>query len=297
MEQLGMRPNFIVVGAHKAGTTSLYMYLKQHPEVFMPELKEPRFFAYDETNHAHQRLSRQTFPIRTLKEYDALFNTDSSCKAVGEASPEYLNSPIAAERIRELIPEAKIVVALRHPTERLYSLYQMILRSGQTDASFVDWVQANLASDEYTKQTMYYYQNLKRYFHLFEPEQIKVCLFDDLINDAIHVMQDLYRFLEVDQHFVPDTTGQFNKGGLPKNQLLHNVLSSKKFALKYRRFVPATIRNLLGNLRDQNLDKAPELEQTAKDTLAALLTEDIQNVETLIGHDLSGWWDDNAARD
>jgi hypothetical protein len=92
------KPNFLIIGAVKAGTTSLHSYLSQHPEIFMPQRKELRYFAYDEENPYHVR-ARST-RVRTYDEYLSYFSSSSGRKAVGEASPNYLGSPGAAERIR-----------------------------------------------------------------------------------------------------------------------------------------------------------------------------------------------------
>ena len=116
-------PNFLVIGAPKAGTTSLHLHLRAHPEIFMPELKEPRFFGYEGEGE------RLKFPIRTLEEYTALFDAVTDETAIGEATPHYLVYPGAAQRIRDLLPGARLIASLRDPVERSYSVYQMNLRN------------------------------------------------------------------------------------------------------------------------------------------------------------------------
>ena len=116
-------PNFLVIGAPKAGTTSLHLHLRAHPEVFMPELKEPRFFGYEGEGE------RLKFPIRTLEEYTALFDAVTDETAIGEATPHYLVYPGAAQRIHDLLPGARLIASLRDPVERSYSVYQMNLRN------------------------------------------------------------------------------------------------------------------------------------------------------------------------
>src|SRR6185436_11499315 len=99
-------PNFFIVGAPKAGTTSLYYYLKRHPEVFMSHIKEPNYFAYDET--VKQHLYHKEKGVGTFEEYKKLFATaNGQYKAIGEASVSYLFYPSVAERIKKMVPQAR----------------------------------------------------------------------------------------------------------------------------------------------------------------------------------------------
>src|SRR5689334_24224361 len=114
-------PNFIVIGAAKAGTTALYWYLAEHPAVFMSPVKETNYFAYgvDAAGHLlYGDPEHHTFPVRTLAEYEQLFAEAAGQRAIGEASPIYLECPQAAQRIRDLLPAAQLICALRHPVER-----------------------------------------------------------------------------------------------------------------------------------------------------------------------------------
>ena len=92
-------PNFLIIGAAKAGTSTLHAYLTPHPEVFMPRRKELRFFAFDGSEDNH------TFPVKTLEEYERYFADAGDAKAIGEASPNYLYSARAARQIKEKIPD------------------------------------------------------------------------------------------------------------------------------------------------------------------------------------------------
>src|SRR5882672_9220913 len=113
-------PNFFIVGAPKAGTTSLYYYLSHHPEVFMSPVKEPNFFSYDET--VKQNLYHKEKGVGKFEEYRQLFaSSNGHHKAIGEASVSYLFYPSVPQRIHELVPKAKIIISLRNPVERAYS--------------------------------------------------------------------------------------------------------------------------------------------------------------------------------
>ena len=123
-------PNFVVIGAAKAGTTALYWYLQEHPEVFMSPLKETNFFAYGvdpEGRLLYGDPELHRFPIKNLDAYADLFAGAGDEKAVGEASPIYLECPEAAGRIQQLLPEARIICGLRDPVDRAYSDYLDVL--------------------------------------------------------------------------------------------------------------------------------------------------------------------------
>jgi len=119
-----MLPNFIMIGAAKAGTTALYWYLAEHPQVFMSPMKETNYFAYglDEQGHllyGDPELHR--FRVQSWSEYEALFTGAGDAAAIGEVSPIYLECPQAAARIRQRLPGARIVCGLREPVDRAYS--------------------------------------------------------------------------------------------------------------------------------------------------------------------------------
>jgi hypothetical protein len=126
-----MLPNFIVIGAAKAGTTSLHWYLAEHPQVFVTPAKDPSFFAYGVD--AEGRLlwgepEFHRFPVRTVDEYERLFAGAGDAPAVGEVSTMYLECPQSAARICKLLPAARIICSIRHPVDRAYSDYVMYLR-------------------------------------------------------------------------------------------------------------------------------------------------------------------------
>lgn len=116
-------PNFIVGGALKAGTTSLNYYLKQHPDVYMCPLKEPRYFAYEIDNPDHVQGRGLYFPIKTWEQYTTLFAEAGEQSVIGEVSPHYMISPIAPQGIHDRLPNVKLLFSLRQPVKRAYSVY------------------------------------------------------------------------------------------------------------------------------------------------------------------------------
>jgi hypothetical protein len=271
-------PNFLVIGAPKAGTTSLHLHLRAHPEIFMPDLKEPRFFGYEGEG------SRTKFPIRTLAEYEALFAGVTTETAIGEATPHYLVYPQAAGRIRDLLPQARLVASLRDPVERSYSVYQMNRRNKGVNEG-VPFIAA-METDHNLRET--YHDMLQRYFDRFPREQIEVILLEDLERDPAATMRGLYRFLGVDPGFRPDLTKVANPGGEPRNKLLHRLLNDQRLRELSRALFPEPLVERLRDLRSRNLEKQPLRPEDRRKAIN-FFREDILRTQELIGRDLSAW--------
>lgn len=270
-------PNFLIVGAPKAGTTSLYDYLRPHPEIFMPALKEPRFFCYRGQDNLHR------YPVRSLAEYEALFDPVTDEKAVGEATPFYFEVEGTAARIHAVVPEARIVVALREPVERAYSTYLMQDRDTGRHRG-VSFLEA-LERDPSIRKP--YYEGLRPFVELFGRERVKVLLFEAIANDTLATVQDLFGWLGVRTDFVPEL-GISNPGGTPRLKLLHDVLIDARVRNFSRRFVPEPLVRVARDLRSRNLQKrALTEEERAKGY--RYFEADILKTQDLIGIDLSRW--------
>ena len=149
-------PNFFIVGAPRAGTTSLYEYLKQTKGIFMPSIKDPDFFAV-ETDLDFAVLKQ----IKDKKEYLKLFENVKDEIAIGEASPTYLHDPKAPKLIHDAVPNAKIIISLRDPVERANSYFSNLVSSGTASESFSDCIRngINLSSGysaQVVKGSFYY---------------------------------------------------------------------------------------------------------------------------------------------
>lgn len=228
-------PNFLIVGAAKAGTTSLFHYLRQHPDVFMPQTKEANFFL-----GAGDRVVREVDPdgqsrsvskINSLSDYQALFTGAITAKARGEASPKYLYYPGTAQRIKSVIPNTKIIVILRHPVDRAYSDFLHQIRDGQevvTDFATAlreepRRIEKGWNSKYHYRSRGFYFEQLSRYYATFDPANIHVYLYEDLQKDPANLMRRIFCLLDVDPTFVPDMEIKHNISGVPKNQVLHRI--------------------------------------------------------------------------
>jgi len=295
-------PDFLFIGAEKAGTTSLYHYLKQHPQIYLPDLKEPGFFAwveetkFDYCGPGDQKVMQEY--AYTLEDYQALFRNVRNEKVVGEASTIYLFHLRAPERIKRYLPNAKLIAVLRHPAERAYSNFLMRVRAGrETVSDFSAAIEEEEARQrnnwlmgwQYVRKG-FYSRQLTRYFDLFKREQLKIYLYEDLCRDPLALMKDIYRFLEVDESFVPDITVQYNRTEMVLNHRLDDFLENPhpvKSGIKH--FIPQKIRShIAARSKKMNYGK-PKLSGSVRSRLIDVYRKDILELEKLIGRDLSQW--------
>jgi hypothetical protein len=297
-------PNFLVIGAGRAGTTSLYNYLRQHPEIYMSPIKETNFWAYLGEGLKDEDLDRHgeaiVFPVRSLRKYERLFEGIASEKAIGEVSPRYIGSKDTAVCIASHLPNVKLVAILRDPVERAYSSYLFHRRDGREERTFetaIDEEDSGTVSDalRYGQRRYvglgYYYRLLKPYFKLF-PEQTAVFLFDDLRSDPLGLMSDLFRFLQVRPSFVPDMSVRYNVSGIPTGRLARTAFKKRPALIRAKRAMPPAIQNWLDRViepaRAARLD-APPLRPDTRQRLASRYEEDVGKLAKLIDRDLSGW--------
>ncbi|NJO77616.1 MAG: sulfotransferase [Cyanobacteria bacterium RM1_2_2] len=291
-------PNFLIIGAAKAGTTSLHYYLSQHPQVYMSSVKEPRFFALEgETlnfRNPDQDINRTS--ITRLEAYQKLFQNVTDEIAIGETSPLYLYSPKAVERIKHYVPQAKLIAVLRNPVDRAFSCYTHLIREGYEPLSFVEGLQAeeerirnNWAHLWHYRKAGYYYAQLKQYFDVFDPEQIRVYLYEDLNSNSTAITQNICRFLEVDDTFEPDLT-RMNVSGVPKNRLLYNLFKRNPIKTALKPLFPTDLRKQIARkVKAWNLQDKPTLPSEIRAQLTEAYRDDILKLEELIQRDLSKW--------
>jgi len=288
-------PNFIVIGAAKAGTTALYWYLNEHPAVFMSPVKETNFFAYGRDglgNLLYGDPEVHHFPIRTMADYQRLFADAGGATAIGEASPIYLECPQAADRIRAAIPSARLIASLRHPVERAYSDYVMYLRHrGQPldPARDLNAAAPWAAPDSRWMQVSRYHAQLERYYAAFPRSQIHVSLFDDLRRNPLDLVREVYRFVGVDPSFSPDFGTPHAIGGLPTSRLLEALLTNRAVHSVVKPLMPTGAANWVRRMRARNLKKAPPLPPELRRELTNHLRDDIARTADVIGRSLDHW--------
>jgi hypothetical protein len=296
-------PNLLIIGAAKSGTTSLYMYLEQHPEIFMSPVKEPHFFSYD----AQSKMTKgpkDTIPtaITDIEKYKNLFINVNNKKIIGEASPTYIYREEAPERIYNLIPEVKIIAILRDPSERAFSAYMHLIRDQrETTNSFSEALELEEFRIKqgwgpiwHYKRAGLYYQQLSNYFQLFKRDQIRVILHEDLQHKREEVLKDIFNFLEIDTGFTPEISIKYNASGIPKNKILQNfytgLFNSPNPIKRLSRIIfPMPLRlKVTTYLQTRNIKKV-SLPGEERQKLIGYFREDILHLESLINRDLSNW--------
>jgi hypothetical protein len=292
-------PNFILIGAYKSGTTSMYHYLRGHPEIYLTEIKEMNFWAYEQdqipqsiwgtplTNNTDQ------FAIRSMDKYCSLFDGVRNEKAIGDISPMYMMSATAPQNIHQHIPDVKLIAILRNPVDRAYSAYLMHRRSGLENREPADFFED--LSDKREIHAGFYYSQLVRYFDIFDHANIKVYIFEVLKSNPMSIMQDIYQFLCVSKQYTPNFNVIHNVGGVPKHPQLHNLLASRNF-WRFQRYFPRismlfapVLRKVRLMIKNQDLQNAPELHVDIRNRLQDVYYEDIIKLQELTGKKLSIW--------
>ncbi len=209
--ECGRTPDFFIVGHQKCGTTALYLMLSAHPQIYMPEVKEPWFFARE--LRARDKGPGTRSRPNTLEQYLALFADAPEGQLVGEASPQYIRSERAAAEIAQLRPDARIVAILREPAAFLRSLHmQLVSTHIESETDFARAIALEPARREgkqiprlsvspqsllYSDHVRYAHQ-LQRLYEAFPREQVKVLIYEDYRRDNEGVVREVLEFLGVD---------------------------------------------------------------------------------------------------
>jgi len=294
-------PNFFIVGAAKSGTTSLYRYLDQHPEVYVSPMKEPNWFS---RVHAPGRISS----VASEAEYLRLFEGRRAEPVAGEASPSYLWDEKAPWRIKKAVPEAKIIAILRHPVDRALSDYAQSVRWEGENLPLLDALEQGYHDRRkvYGVTRLYvdlgfYSRQVKSYLEAFERSQVKIFLYEDLEQDPRALLRTVLEFLSVDPGYADsvETDVQYNKHSIPKEgplgRVAEKVLKSRTFksprfrALRARLIPDPKLRFRLRQSLRFKEDAKPEMDPESKRFLMDLYREDIRELQDLIGRDLEHW--------
>ncbi len=305
--------DFFIVGAAKAGTTSLYQYLNKHPDIYFSPVKEPNYFATDinidkfsETykNNTFLDLERyfsqdtlsplQLTYIRKAEHYERLFSGMNSEKLAGEASTSYLLSGEAAKNIYSHNPEAKIIAMLRNPVDRAFSHYLMALRYGHVTGSFrkvvekdMNQPQKGIGISEMFIEFGKYATQLERYFRRFDQDQLKLILFEDLEKHTDQVVNEVLEFLGLEPL---DMTYEelFNTGKIPRYPKLNKWLTESGVKNLFKNVVSQSHIERLKNLMMKS-GKRQTLSKSDRAFLIEIYQDEIERLSMMIGRDLSHW--------
>lgn len=277
-------PAFALVGVPRAGTTSLYHYLGQHPQVNVSSMKEVNFLAYPGEEAARANTPWLRFPVTTLADYERLF-ADGGDRVGVDFSASCFRSPVAIERIRRHLPAAGLLIVLRDPVARAYSAYLNQIGKGYERRS----PEVALAPGQRAVDNSFYAEPLSRYLDAFGPEAVRVWLFDDLVGRPRETMVEVFGHLGVDPGFGLDLRTVYNRASVSRSWVLARALPGYGTRRALSRVVPErlapSVRRAWRTLQAQ----APPLPQPVAERLRRLYTPDILRVQELLGRDLSSW--------
>ena len=295
-----MLPNFMIAGVSRSGTTSLYNYLNQHPEISFPDLKEPRYFSSFNLKFPQSGpgdFSVDNKLIKTFKDYENLYKNVRN-NLVGDASSEYLyNYKSAVPEILNRVGDIPIILILRNPIERSYSAYNNLVRDGRETLTFEAGLKTESDRIKMGYDEMWHYKNVSLYyepvkFFLESFSKLKIIIFEDFIKNENNTVKDVLNFLGVsDTKFEIDTKQSYSKSGKPKFKLIswlfgrNNVFSNSLRIFIFKIFGRKNIEKISKHLIKKNdiiTDK------TVKE-LNDFFKKDIEKLEKLLNLNLDIW--------
>jgi Sulfotransferase domain len=293
--------DFVVVGAPKCGTTAIYAYLRQHPDVFMPHQKEPHFFGSDLIFVDQHRPSPH--------QYARLFAQATPGQRIGEASVFYLFSRHAPLEIHRHSENARIIVSLRNPIDAMHSFFRQRLFNGTEETE--DFQQALDLERErkagrclprnvgflqglYYRELVDFPAQLRRYFDVFGRKSVHVLLHDDLLREPLATFRGICEFIRVDPSFEPEIA-VVNPSKRPRSGWFRDQIWKPSPWLRQigRALAPSSrMRQRIGlRLRSWNtvIQHRPPIDPDLRRQLVAEFTPAIRQLEDLLGRDLAAW--------
>jgi len=292
------RPDFLIVGAFKSGSTALYEGLRRHPQIFMPFHKEPLYFGDDLT----RRYGRYT-----KAEYLHLFDPARPDQIAGEASTWYLYSVSAAREIHDFNPATKIMVVLRNPVDVMYAEHNQLIYNVIEDIpNFADALAAEPdrragrrippgpinVENLFYRHSVRFAEQLERYFDVFGRDQVHVMLFDDLSRDGATVVRGALEFLGVDPSLAA-APPRANENKRVRSPLIQRLIFAPRLLLPLAPFLRRfpLVRAVRTRLLDMNSEAKPRapMDPVLRRQLLDEFTPEINRLGSLIGRDLSPW--------
>ena len=297
--------NLFIVGAAKSGTTSLYNYLAQHPDIYFPNVKEPNYYSDAEAHNpsAYIKPKKGKFYhnkiIKDANVYYSLYDEVGNQKIVADASPSYLWDKLAANRICKDFPEAKVIMILRNPIQRAFSHFLMDLKDGnQSETNFKQAILNDVKIEPkiWGKAHLYidigqYYNQVKTYFDTFGKSQVKVIIYEDFIKDTANHLKEICQFLNIDANYIDniDYNKVHNPYVVPKSKLSKLLLKYKNKVGLLKVILPNPIKVYLNEKVFFKQEKKPTLQLEDKEYLQGIFLEDINKLEQLLNKDLQQW--------
>lgn len=310
-------PKFFLAGAPKAGTTSLYHYLAQHPEIYMSPIKEPCHFSAEirpenfsdemragaEAAFREQReylqgpMTEQRFGGLGMDwdDYVKLFRNVKAETAIGEASVAYLWSKTAAANIHAKIPDAKILAVLRDPVTRTFSEYLEAIAAGRLRCTFRKYIESCLSCKSGKISLWWpileaglYYESVKRYLDRFGRENVCILFYESYRAEPESVLAEIFRFLGVASNFEPDLSKRHNEPRLPRFSSISRLLDKRGALGRLAPLVPSGLKPLLKKIAVGPRDTVA-VTPSDREFLLSYYRDDIGKLAQLLNRDLTAW--------
>jgi hypothetical protein len=278
-------PNFFVAGAPRCGTSTLHACLSTMPGVFMARIKEPNFFSSSVIGETHPMVK----PIRSVCEYLKLFAAAGDAKAVGEATPFYLNDPDAPSRIRGKSPNAKVLASLRDPVERLYSHYLMMRNNVSDLGSFLEEFERGLTLRGNREAAILdpsvglYSRQLERFQGEFGYRGFKVIILEQWAQDLPRTLIDISRFLGLGP---PSTGAQVSvqrRYSEVRSPVVRFLFGNRRVSRASEALVPYWLRKSVRNAVLVKEAPKPAMDPRARKVLREYYLEDVRRTELILG--------------
>lgn len=293
-----LEPNLFLIGGMRCGSTSLHHLLSQHPDIAMAEVKEPMYWLAEAERCNGLPETGEGRKYTSPDKYYGLFAGTEAVRWRGEAS-HYLYAPMVIPTIAEQCPDARFVVSLRDPTERLFSEYLYRLRIGALTGSFEDFAFADTVCDEAGKIVEFGPNSrlrkgrqaywLKPWLDQFGSGAIKPLLFDNLQKQPLAMARELYSWLDLGSEFEPEVV-HTQRSGVPKYPALFRFFDRGGRAIRkvLRQMPPMWRKKLRSYFFSVSLDR-PKMMAATEAKLRQFYHDDIVELEHLISKDLSHW--------
>jgi hypothetical protein len=310
-------PTFFLVGAPKAGSTSLHHYLGQHPDICMSLIKEPHYLSEEiriekfEDNMRVRAESRAAEtrawlrgpdnskfsggPIVEWDDYVRLFRHATNEKAIGESSVCYLWSKTAPSNIAARFPDARILIMLRNPVERAFAQYVHAMSMAKAPFSFPNYLDRAFASPRTGISEVHpflefglYHEQLRRYLSLFPRGQIGIFFYEGFQRDPRGTLRGIFHFLGVDDSFVPDMSQRHMVANVPRSFGLNRIVRKTGLWGTARRTLPSSVLESLKRLATKPR-RSLRMQPSERARLIEYYRHDIESLSRFLDRDLSAW--------
>lgn len=294
-----MLPNFLIAGVSRSGTTSLYYYLQQHPDIDFPELKEPRYFSIKGLNLPQKGPGDYTVDKKLIKswdDYEKLYSNINNV-LVGDASSEYLyHYKSTIPEILERLGDVPVILMLRNPIDRSYSAYNNLIRDGRETLSFHEALKKEDSRKAENFDEMWHYKSVSMYSKSVQAfmesfSNVKVLIFEEFIQEKTKHINEVFKFLGVTSLNEIETETVYSKSGKPKSTIITVLFGRNSFTgnllrkMAFNVFGRTNIEKIVKYLMNEN----EGISSSIRHDLYEYFIDDIKELELILQRDLDLW--------